>query len=296
MSSARTRQQRRLATLALLVATMIFGASFVVLKTAVSSMSVADFLSQRFLLAAAVLFLIKPRALFGLSGRMWLLGAALGFLYGTSQLIQGWGLQHTSAVVSAFVTGMYVVFTPVFAALFLRIKINSNAWYAVAISVAGLSVLTLNGVSAGSGEMLTLLSAALCAAHILVIAGYVRPGEAYSITVIQMLVVGIMCLPLAAWNGLQLPTGHIWLALLYAAVCSGAISLFLQTWGQARVSATRAAVIMTIEPVFAALTAVVFASQEMSIRIILGGALIVAAMYVVELKPRKQRVVQAVEI
>jgi drug/metabolite transporter (DMT)-like permease len=189
--------------------------------------------------------------------------------------------------VSGFVTGMYVVFTPLLGALLLRARIGRTVWFAVGLSTAGLAVLSLQGFAIGGGEALTLASALLYAAHIVGLGVWSSSRSALGLTVVQLLTITAVCGAAAAPGGVVLPqTGGDWFALVYMALVAGALALVVQTWAQAHLAATRAAIIMTMEPVFAGLFAVLLGGERLGLRVVLGGGLVLAAMYLVELGPR----------
>jgi drug/metabolite transporter (DMT)-like permease len=208
-------------------------------------------------------------------------------VYGVAQVLQTLGLEQTSASVSGFVTGMYVVATPLFAAVLLRERIGGWVWFAVLLSTTGLGFLSLQGLSISPGVALVFASAMLYAVHILGLGHWSSPGNAFGLAVLQMIVIAIVCTAVSAPNGIAAPhTASGWWSLLYMAVVAGAGALLAQTWAQAHMSPTRAAIIMTMEPVFAAFFAVLFGGEGLTVRMIAGGTLVVAAMFLVELPPR----------
>lgn len=277
-----------LATLALLFVTVGWGSSFVLLKDMLERVPAADYLAVRFGIAGVVLLAIAPRAVTSLSPTMLRRGAVLGLVYGVAQVLQTVGLDHTSASVSGFVTGMYVVITPLLAALILRTRITAVTWGAVLLAATGLAVLTLDGLSIGYGEGLTLLSAALYALHIVGLGAWSTPREALGLSTVQLLVIAAVCFAGTARGGVVLPsTGRDWVVMIYLALVVGLLGLLAQTWAQAHLSPTRSAIIMTMEPVFAALFAVLFGGESLGVRMLLGGGLVLAAMLVVEVRPRR---------
>lgn len=277
-----------LAAIALIAVTATWGSTFILIKDLLDRVPVSDFLAVRFTIAAAALWLVAPRTLARLSPAARRQGAVLGLLYGIAQLLQTAGLAHTAASVSGFITGMYVVFTPLFAALLLRQRIGRVTWFAVALATAGLALLSLRGLSVGYGETLTLLSAALYALHIVGLGRWSTPSNAYGLSVLQMLVIAAVTWVGAIPGGVVLPpTPADWMSVLYMALVSGALALVAQTWAQAHLPATRAAIIMTMEPVFAAAFAVALGGEVLTARMLSGGALVLAAMYIVELGPRR---------
>ncbi|TDD19585.1 DMT family transporter [Kribbella turkmenica] len=279
----------RLAVLALLAVAAAWGSTFFLTKDLLTRMDVADYLALRFLIASVALILVHPPAIARLSrldkGR----AVALGITYGAAQLVQTEGLRHTSASVSGFVTGMYVVFTPLLAAVILRHKIGRWAWVAVILATVGLGVLSLRGLSMGTGELLTLASAGLYALHIIGLGAWSTPQTAFGLSALQMVVITCVCAIGALPGGFALPSiGGDWVSIIYMALVAGALALIVQTWAQAHLTPTRAAIAMTMEPVFASGFAVLFGSESVTWRILVGGALVLSAMYLVELAPRRK--------
>ncbi|MCE1177450.1 MAG: DMT family transporter [Micrococcales bacterium] len=275
----------RLATLLLVAVTASWGSTFFLIRDLVAHVPSADFLVVRFSVAALAMAAVFHRQLRALERRDVLTGLGLGVLYGSAQLLQTVGLEHTSASVSGFITGTYVVLTPLLGALVLRERIPGVMWVAVGLSTLGLAVLSLRGVTVGLGEALTLCSAALYALHIVALGRWSTPQRATGLAVVQALgiipVAGIAAVP----GGLTLPAdGGQWLSLLYMALVAGAFALWAQTYAQAHIAATRAAIIMTLEPVFAAGFAVALGGESLTWRMLVGGLLVLAAMYLVELR------------
>jgi drug/metabolite transporter (DMT)-like permease len=279
----------RLAVLALLAVAAAWGSTFFLTKDLLTRMDVADYLALRFLIASVALILVHPPAMARLSrldrGR----AVALGITYGIAQLVQTEGLRHTSASVSGFVTGMYVVFTPLLAAVILRHKIGRWAWVAVMLATIGLGVLSLRGLNMGTGELLTLASAGLYALHIIGLGAWSTPQNAFGLSTLQMIVITCVCGIGALPGGFAVPSsGGDWVSVFYMALIAGALALIVQTWAQAHLTPTRAAIAMTMEPVFASSFAVLFGSESVTWRMLVGGALVLSAMYLVELAPRRK--------
>ena len=279
----------RLAVLALLAVAAAWGSTFFLTKDLLTRMDVADYLALRFLIASVALILVHPPALARLSrldrGR----AVALGITYGIAQLVQTEGLRHTSASVSGFVTGMYVVFTPLLAAVILRHRIGRWAWVAVILATVGLGVLSLRGLSMGTGELLTLASAGLYALHIIGLGAWSTPQNAFGLSALQMVVITFVCGIGAVPGGFAVPSsGADWVSVFYMALVAGALALIVQTWAQAHLTPTRAAIAMTMEPVFASSFAVLFGSESVTWRMLVGGALVLSAMFLVESAPRRK--------
>jgi drug/metabolite transporter (DMT)-like permease len=282
------RRTTLLATLALLGMTACWGSTFFLIKDLLDRVPVLDFLAVRFAIASAALWLMFPRALGRLTRTSLRHAVVLGLLYGVAQILQTAGLADTPASVSGFITGMYVVSTPLFAALLLHSRITRVTWGAVALSVVGLGVLSLSGLSVGYGEALTFASALLYALHIVGLGAWSDARQAMGMTIVQLLVITAVSLVVTAPDGLVLPgSGRDWLSVLYMAVFAGALALAGQTWAQAHLPPTRTAIIMTMEPVFAAAFAVLLGGESATGRMLVGGLLVLTAMLVVELAPRR---------
>jgi drug/metabolite transporter (DMT)-like permease len=290
VASARLDRGSLLAVAGLLAVTATWGSTFFLIKDLVVRVPVPDFLAVRFAVAAVVLGLFAWRSVRRLSPPTRRRGIALGVVYGLAQILQTEGLAHTSASVSGFVTGMYVVMTPLLAGIMLRQRIGRSAWVAVILATAGLAVLALRGFAFGYGETLTLLSAALYALHIVGVGAWTSRRDALGLSVIQLAVIAVVCGLAALPGGIAVPDRtDDWAALLYMALVAGAFALVTQTWAQAHVTATRAAVIMCMEPVWAAGFAVAIGGEVATVRMVAGGGLILAAMYTAELAPLRSR-------
>jgi drug/metabolite transporter (DMT)-like permease len=280
-----------LATLGLLAVTAIWGSTFVLIKDVVGRMAVVDFLAVRFAIAAVVMLALFALPVRRLGRAQRWRGLALGVLYGFAQWLQTEGLARTSPSVSGFVTGMYVVITPILALVMFRQRMPLSTWFAVALASVGLGVLALNGFEVDGGVLLTLASAALYALHIVGLGHWSKPGDAFGMSAVQMVGIAAVCLlATLPHHGPALPPdGKAWVAVLYMALVAGAFAMLVQTWAQAHMPATRAAIVMTTEPVFAAGFAVLLGVDVLTTRMVAGGALVLVAMYLVELAPRFRR-------
>ena len=284
-----SRRTTLLATAALLAMTACWGSTFFLIKDLLDRVPTLDFLAVRFAIASIVLLIAAPRAVARLSPETRKRAAVLGLLYGVAQILQTAGLAHTAASVSGFITGMYVVTTPLFAALLLRTRITPLTWAAVALAAVGLGILTLDGFAVGYGEAITLVASLTYALHIVGLGAWSTPTEALGMSVVQLLVIAAVCLVATAPDGVVLPeSGRDWLSVVYMALVAGALALLAQTWAQAHLAPTRTAIIMSTEPVFAAFFAVLLGGEGVTSRMVLGGAMVLAAMLAVELAPRRR--------
>ena len=285
MTAARSRQ---VATLLLTGVTAIWGSTFFLIRDVVQQLSPTDFLAVRFTIAAVAMMAVFWRPMLALDRRELTVGVGLGLLYAVAQILQTVGLAHTEASRSGFITGTYVVLTPVLGGILLRERIPRSTWVAVLMAAAGLATLSLRGIGIGFGETVTLLAAVIYALHIIGLGRYSSPATAAGLSTLQMVVIAAVSLVAAAPGGVELPAGgHAWASVLYMALIAGAVALWAQTWAQSHLTATRAAIVMTLEPVFAAAFAVALGGESLTFRIILGGAMVLAAMYTVELFGRR---------
>ena len=290
-SDRRLPDHATLATLALVATTAVWGGTFVVVQGAVERMPVLPFLFWRFALAAAVLLLLRPRALLTLDARRLRHGLILGLLLGSGYVLQTFGLLHTSATASGFITGMFVVFTPLLAWALLGQRLAPTVWWGVALATLGLGLISLDGLSMGLGDLLTLGCALAFAAHIVGLGQWSTPQDAHALTVLQLAVVAVMCLVASPLDGgmAMPPDSGVWAAIIFLAIAATALAFLAQTWAQAHLPAARAAIVLTLEPVFAGVFGVTLGGDELTARLVAGGMCILGAMYVVEFGPRGRR-------
>jgi drug/metabolite transporter (DMT)-like permease len=282
------RRTSLLAAAALLALAACWGSTFFMIKDLLDRVPTLDFLAVRFAIASVALMLVAPKALGRLSPLVRRHAIVLGVLYGLAQILQTAGLAHTPASISGFVTGLYVVCTPLLAAAILRTRIPPITWAAVLLATVGLGVLALNGFSIGYGELITLVSAVLYALHIVGLGAWSTAEDAIGMTILQIIVIAVLCTLATVHDGIVLPdrTGD-WVAVAYMAVIVGALGLLGQTWAQAHLPPTRSAIIMSMEPVFASFFAVWLGGEDLTTRLLLGGGMVLVAMLTVELAPRR---------
>jgi drug/metabolite transporter (DMT)-like permease len=286
--SARHQLQLRLAPWALLTVSAAWGFSFIVMKDAIQRQSVNNFLFTRFTLAVIVMILIRPQVIKHFNKDLLQRGGLAGIFLGLGYIAQTLGLERTGAAITGFVTGLYVVLTPVIAAIVLKEKITKFTWYCIALATFGLGLLSIRGFSVGIGEMFVLASAFLFAAHIIALSKWSSGRDVYAMTVIQLTMCAILAGLASAIEGYSLPpdTG-VWGVVIFTAVFATAVAFIVQTWSQAHMSATKVAVILTMEVVFAAVFAIVLGGERLTIQTAVGGVLVVVAMYLIVLKEQK---------
>lgn len=282
----------RLAYAALLLMAILWGSTLVVMKGAYARMDPASLLVDRYLVSAITFGVFFPKA-WKASRSTIAKGVVLGLLFSAGQLLQALGLERTSAAVNGFIAGLYVVVTPLLAALFLGKKVNRQVWIAVALATIGLGSLALNPASLGSGigigELLTFASAVVFAGHILLTGKVATPNNVISLGLYQTLTVTLVCTLFAAPGGIVAPTTvSDWTAVCYLGIVCGTLTILLQSWAQTRVDATRSAVVMCTEPLWGAAFAVGIAGEVVTGQMVFGALTILAAMVLV-IRPAGRR-------
>ena len=284
MSSSHALKMR-LAPWALLLVSASWGLAFVVMKDAIERQSVNSFLFTRFLVAVIAMFLLKPTVIQSINREVLRKGFIAGLFLAAGYILQTLGLALTGAAVTGFITGLYVVATPVIAALVLRVRITAFTWGCVLLATVGLALLSLKGWNLGYGEFLVFLCAIAFAAHIIALSKWSNGLDVYAMTIVQLTTCALATGVISLVQGYEAPPdSNGWYVVLFTAIICTAVAFVVQTWSQAHMSATKVAVILTMEVVFAALFAVVFGGESLSLRTLFGGVLVFAAMFMIVLK------------
>jgi drug/metabolite transporter (DMT)-like permease len=272
------------ALLALVLVTAVWGVTFVQVKDAVALYPLFAFLAVRFWIATltlAVPGLPRVRSLGrpGFAG-----GAFLGLLLAAGYTLQTAGLERTTVSSTGFITGMYVVLTPLIALVLVRSRIGLSVWGGVALSTIGLAM--LSGIHAGSvaGDLLVLAAAAVYSLQIVLMERYAPLYDAIAFTFVEMLAAGIALGVVAvALGDLHMPHGWtVWGALLVTGVFASALAFLVQTWAQRRTSATRTALAFTMEPVWTAFFGYTLAGDRLGLLGWGGCAVIMAGIVLAE--------------
>ncbi|MEY3102987.1 MAG: DMT family transporter [Candidatus Nanopelagicaceae bacterium] len=271
-----------LAPWALLAVAAMWGISFVWMKDILDQQDVYSFLVSRFIVAALVMLVANPKVIARLNRTLLLKGSLIGTALGLGYIFQTLGLERTTPAITGFITGLYVVLTPLIGALILKEKLTISAWFYIALATVGLGVLSINGLSIGTGELFVLISAFLFAAHILLLSRWSRDFDAYTLTFVQLATCAIVSGIPASLNGfIAPPDTQVWAVVIFTAVFATFFAFVVQTWAQARISATKVAVILTMEVVFAALFSVALGAEPLTLRIVLGGSMVLVAMVMI---------------
>lgn len=278
------------ATLALLGVALSWGAGFVLMKDAINQQPVYDFLATRFTLATLVMIALRPRVLGKINKDVLLKGSILGVLLGLGYITQTIGLELTTAAITGFLTGLYVVFTPLLVWLFFQKKIARKVLVGVSLAFIALLFISFNGLSVDPGQVWLIACALLFAGHIVGLGRWSTGQDIYLLTVIQLAAASITCWLGAVVDGYQAPPNEfVWITVVFTAVVATALAFFIQTWAQSIMDASKVAIILTAEVIFAAVISVAVGQETLALRTVLGGALMVVAMLVVEWPDRKSK-------
>jgi drug/metabolite transporter (DMT)-like permease len=273
---------RNLLYLAMLATAAVWGGSFVLMKDAIVQQDVYSFLSTRFVLASLLMIAYRPYVFRGLTFKFIKQGVLAGILLGGGFIFQTFGLANTTVSNTGFITGMYLVFTPLISLIILKRKVLLVQWFAVAIAMIGLVLISYNGISIGTGEILVLISAFIYGAHFVALGEWSDGKNTYALTLIQIMTIAAMSTVFALINGFQMPpNASVWQAILFTAVFATFIGFLVQTKAQSVMSATAASVLLAMETPFALFFGLFFNNDPLTLRIIVGGSLVMIAMGVV---------------
>lgn len=293
---------RRIATISLIIVTLLWGTTFVVVQNAIAYVEPFAFNAFRFILATLVLlpFWLKKKDKTKITLKQGIVTSSIGFILFLGYLLQTFGLKYTTTSKSGFITGLCVVLVPVFLYLFFKVKSNWATVIACIIALLGLNFLTLgNNLSINIGDVLTLLGAIAFAFHIILSGKYTKQMDPITFTTIQLGTVGLSSSisSLLFENNSNSFSNELWtnstfiFAVIVTAVFCTSLAFWVQMFAQQHISSTKAALIFILEPVFAAITAVLFADETLTSQTVLGGILIVGGMLLSEVPlPKRSKV------
>ena len=270
--------------LVLIAVTAVWGVTFVQVKDAVALYPLFAFLALRFAIASLTLAPPGVRRLRSLGRGGWAAGASAGALLGAGYALQTAGLQRTSVSSTGFITGMYVVLTPLLALALFRARVGASAWIGVTLATIGLALLA--GIHGGStlGDLLVLAGSAVYSLQIVLMERFAPRYDAVAFTLVEMLTSFGGLIAIAVGLGqLHLPHGWtVWGALIVTGVFASALAFLAQTWAQRRATATQTALAFSLEPVWAAFFGFTLAGDRLGVLGWLGCAVIMAGIVVAE--------------
>jgi drug/metabolite transporter (DMT)-like permease len=280
---------RRLSELALVGIAAVWGLTFVMVQDALERLEPMAFLAYRFLPAGALVALVFWQPLKRLPPAGWRAGLVMGAFLSAGYIAQTLGLQHTTASNAGFITGLFVVLTPLFGAIAMGLEVERAAWAAALLSALGLALLSGGGGAFHlNGDGVVFLCACAFAFHILVTARAVARFDIGALVAVQLGVCGLFCLAYAAFAGqLTQPRGAtVWSALIVTSLVASALGFLVQSYAQRHASPSRTALILAAEPAFAGLFGYLLQDEHLSAIAWCGALLIMTAVVLVDVIPR----------
>jgi drug/metabolite transporter (DMT)-like permease len=279
------RERRFAAEGALVLAAFLFGVTFVLVQDAIEDVTPAGYVTIRFIIGAAVLAPFAwriARRNREPPGLLWRAGSIAGLLLFAGYITQTIGLQYTESSTSAFITGLYAIFTPVIEAIVRRRLPPLGVCLGIVVATGGLFLLTGAELTFGRGELLTLACAVAFASWIVYQGGYANRLHAIPFVTVQMAVLAGVSMPFTAATGLGELTGLALFAAAFTGVACSSAALSLQLYGQRRISPSRAALILLTEPVFAGIVGYL-AGERLGALKLTGAAIILVGIAISEL-------------
>jgi drug/metabolite transporter (DMT)-like permease len=279
-----------LAVVVLFLVASAWGATFTLVKNVLTRIPPEPFIVLRFTTAGVVLLIIAivSRKLPRSALRP---GLILGALVFSGYWLQTRGLMTISPSRSAFLTGLYVVIVPFCDRLLFARRIAARAWLGCVLAAAGTTLL-IGGIDAraGFGDILTITCALAFALHMVLSAKYSTATPVLGLAAVQVIVVGIAAIPPSLFVPRPHLTPFVITVILFTAIVTTALAFVLLMWGQSRVTATEAAVILAFEPMAASITSILFEHERVTMGFIAGAVLILAAMVLSQLPARRRKI------
>ncbi len=276
------KENKGIPTALLLIVAIVWGSTFAIMKNSLDRIDVNSFLAWRFIGAAILMGLLRPKAFRHIDWAFLLRGVAAGLLLGAGYIFQTFGLTLTTVAKTGFITGLYAVFIPLIAATFFRHHISKVQWAAVGLATIGMGFLSLHGLSIGRGELLVLVAALLFALHFIALSRWSPDRDSYALTMIQMGTVGLLALLASLKSGFHAPHDQgVWAVVIYCAIFASAFAFIVQTWAQSFMSATNVGIVLTMEYIFAAIFGILLAHEHLTWRTLVGGVCMLIGLYLV---------------
>lgn len=282
-------QRRFAAEGALVAAAFLFGTTFPLVHDALEDVTPFGYLVLRFAIAVVVLApfaVVIVRRDRTERRSMIRVGVVAGLLLFGGYAAQTVGLQYTTPSTSAFLTGLFVIFTPFVEAVVERTWPARRVVLSALLATVGLYLLTGADLALGRGELYTLLCALIFAVWIVYQGRHVATVHPIPFTTLQMATLVIVGIPAAMRQGIGDLSSTAWFAIVFTGIACSAVALSLQLWGQRRIPAARAALILLLEPVFAGLISFVDGERLGAVEL-LGAAVILGSIVLAELGPRE---------
>jgi drug/metabolite transporter (DMT)-like permease len=276
---------------ALIAVAALWGFTFVMVKEAVERVPPFEFLALRFSLAAVVLTGVFWRQIREMGRDGLRAGVIAGSALCTGYAFQTVGLQYTTATNAGFVTGLFVVFTPILSTVLLRRRPSLGPVIGVVLATVGLALLSLTDtLQVRRGDPIVLMAALSFSVQVVLLGRYSPRHSPAALTTVQMWVAALVSTGVAAGSAdFAVPDASVWWAVLVMGLLASAAAFFIQTLAQRYVPPTRTAVILVSEPAFAGLAGFLLLDEILSARGWIGAGLILAGMLVAELSPQRSK-------
>jgi drug/metabolite transporter (DMT)-like permease len=283
------KESKVFSSIALMAVAAIWGSAFLSMKGTLERLDVNSFLTWRFVIATLLLIAIRPKVLKKIDLPFFKKGVILGLFLSSGYIFQSFGLTLTTVSNTGFITGLYVVLTPIVAAVILRKNITLVEWFAVLVATVGLALLSFNGIEFGIGELLVLISALLFAFHIVGLGEWSKGLDTYALTVLQLGTCAVVTFLASFKSGFKAPPDSgVWWSIIYTAIFATALAFIVQTWAQSFIAPSTVGVILAAEVVFAAGFGIWLLDEPVTLRIALGGLLVLASMYLIILLDQRK--------
>jgi drug/metabolite transporter (DMT)-like permease len=292
-STFRSHPNRIHAELALAFCTLLWGSTFVVVKNSLDHSSVFVFLALRFTLAGICMLAFRPRVFRALRRDEIFAGVRLGFFMFCGYAFQTAGLRYTTASNSGFITGSSVVLVPLILVLFWGKRVTLWVYFGTVAAGAGLYFLTVpaSGVAhLNRGDVLTFFAAVSYAVHIILVGEYAREHSAAALSVLQVLACAVMAWLTAfgahsiRWQPMRFASSNeLWIGIAVCALFATAVAFSLQLWAQQYTTPSHAAILFTLEPVFAATTSYLVLGERLELRSVAGAGMVLVGILAAEL-------------
>ncbi len=281
------------ADLALALCTLLWGSTFVVVKNSLDHSSVFVFLALRFTLAGLCMAVSRPGVFRALQREEIFAGVRLGFFMFCGYAFQTAGLRYTTASNSGFITGSSVVLVPLILALFWGKRVTLWVYFGTIAAGAGLYFLTVPVTGAAHlnrGDVLTFFAAISYAVHIILVGEYAREHSAAALSVLQVLACAVMAWLTAIgadairWQQMRFASSsELWIGITVCALFATAVAFSLQLWAQQYTTPSHAAILFTLEPVFAVITSYLVLGERLGLRSVAGAGMVLVGILAAEL-------------
>jgi len=294
----RVFNNKRAAELALVGITVIWGLTFVFTKNSLitaghpQGLQPFVFLAWRFALASVAMAILCYKRYSNVNRPTLLAGAVMGTVLFASYAFQTFGLRYTTAGNAGFITGLFIVFTPMLAWAFLKHKQPPKAIFAVVIALVGLAFLSIQPhLKINSGDVLVLFCAFTYSIHIILFDGYTKKYDLPLLILVQMVVLFVLnALAGLAFETVQAPqTGYVWMSVIVCGLLASALAFFVQGWAQRILTPSRTSMVLIMEPVFSLIFGMILLSERLTWSGWVGCGLIFLGMIVTEVSLKRNR-------